>query len=61
MKDPNTPKIMLIVKMGPSSDRLEPRLKKFQEQGTKVILISAFPESHNSKAPGGLAIKEIKL
>ena len=55
------PKVMLIIKMGPSSDRLEPRLKKFQENGVRVVLISAFPESHNSKYSDASVWSHIKI
>ena len=57
----DVPKVMLIIKMGPSSDRLEPRLKKFQENGVRVVLISAFPESHNSKYSDASVWSHIKI
>ena len=55
------PKLMIIIKMGPSSDRLEPQLKRFQEKGVKTVLISAFPESQKSKYSDTFIWSHIKV
>ena len=57
----DVPKLMIIIKMGPSSDRLEPQLKRFQEKGVKTVLISAFPESQKSKYSDTFIWSHIKV
>ncbi len=42
------PKTILMLKCGPSLDKLEPVLNRLQKLGTRVILISAWPRSSES-------------
>ncbi|CAG5096343.1 Oidioi.mRNA.OKI2018_I69.XSR.g14574.t2.cds [Oikopleura dioica] len=42
------PKTILMIKCGPSLDKLEPVLNRLQKLGIRVILISAWPRSNES-------------
>ena len=55
------PKVLVIIKCGPSADRLEPTLVALKNKGIKIVLISAFPESENSKYSDNSVYAHVKI